>query len=189
MPKDTAVYERKWVENIRHMAEFGPDRKADVTELSNRINKNHVYTHMNFNLLDQGLSGKGGGFRGNCEAGDSDELDMFYQAVDSPKTNPNQLSPRLKRCASIILKEFPDIVTVEECDRNAEFTRIFEDHKYKCHFTEKLASAACNFNGQIHDKIGIFYNTNKFDEVCGPRPIFLPSTKKGMMYEAKKERR
>jgi len=186
---DSAPYKREWVKNIKHYApklKASSKKECDVTELENRIGRADVYTHMNFNLLDQGLSGTGGGFRANCNAGDSDDGDMFYQAVDSPKTTPAQLSPRLKRCASIILKEFPDIVTVEECDRDDAFTKIFEDVGYKCHFTEKLASAAKGFNGGVHDKVGIFYNTNKFEEVCGPRPIFLPSTKKGMMYEMKK---
>merc|ERR1711964_102951 len=84
-------------------------------------------------------------------------------------------------------REFPDIVTVEECDRDDEFKKIFEPHGYACHFTEKLASAAANFNGGVQDKVGIFYNTEKFTAVCGPRPIFLPSTKKGMMYEKKEK--
>merc|ERR1711964_606019 len=109
----------------------------------------------------------------------------------SVKSNIDVLSPRYQRALSIILEQAPDIVTVQECDRTKAFTEMMTYAGYECRFNEKTASAATRDGddyrkahpevkeGDHMDNVGIFWNKRTFQEVYGPRKIFLPNSKSG----------
>merc|ERR1711964_739264 len=89
----------------------------------------------------------------------------------------DELSPRYKRAISIILEAEPDLVSVQECDRAEKFTTVMEKAGYGVYFNKKTASATTRA-GVGMDCVGIFYNKRTFEEVYGPRKIFLPNAKK-----------
>jgi hypothetical protein len=192
--KDGELYNRALDFNAKYLG-------GDLNSNAPTANGSTPIKFLTFNMLDQGLAGEGGGFRTNwdTENNDSDEADHHYQdIIDTPesghavKEDPTQLSPRYQRALSIILEQDPDIVTVQECDRTTLFRQVMEAAGYGCHFNEKTASAATRAGktyrkthrlgeGVHMDNVGIFWNKRTFEDIYGPRKIFLPNSKGGAL--------
>merc|ERR1712098_338888 len=91
---------------------------------------------------------------------------------ENPKVVP--IPPRFKRVLSIILKENPDVITLQELDHYHDFMKPeLEKLGYEGDFKNKPSSPAEKWNGGIRDGVSIFWNTQRLEQLGTSRKFNL----------------
>merc|ERR1711964_135120 len=95
--------------------------------------------------------------------------------------NGYPIPARITRIVGMILKQKPDIITLQEVDHYAYFTEILKDFGYEGCFEKKVASASSGGNGQeITDGCMVFWNTMTMKSGCEEERFCLPQVLAGV---------
>jgi len=179
--EDTGLYQNKW--------------------LGDTAPKQNAYRVLQFNVLSHGWSHYSNGFASNYRDGapndiDADEEDETYwlhkekyrdllmghccediftnndgkpMAIDAP--------PRFKRVLGVILKENPDIITMQEVDHYHDFWRPYLNvFGYEGDFKEKTKAkrwGSIQYNGGLKDGCAIFWNSEKLEQIGFTKKLIL----------------
>merc|ERR1711900_8152 len=83
--------------------------------------------------------------------------------------------PRFNRILSIILKQNPDVITLQELDHHYDFMLPqLQKMGYDGIFQPKHISKGAEFNGGYPDGVAIFWNTERIQKI-GENPVFSGS--------------
>lgn len=169
------LIERKWVD-------------ADGRDVDQEEKSDNTIRVCQFNVLAHSLSGSGGGFAPNYEPGTPDkekteELKAFNDKYLLPKdklevlfgktTGENCKSAynkaypvpvRIKRALGVILKECPDIITVQELDHYEYFENVLSQLGYKGQIHKKADDEKDKNNGgHGANGVAIFWNRHRYE--------------------------
>jgi len=135
-----------------------------------------------------------------CEAKGSnkksgEKLERVSIQVDGKKVTTYKFPDRFHRIAATVLKQNPDIITMQELDRYEEMLEIFKSLGYDGCFQRKPKGQCMKNNGGIMDVVAIFWNTNRIAKIGreegGPLPkgkqtVIWTNPKTGKQYECDK---